>query len=154
MVIHHPKYGHLSSKRQTPIFQIMVPNGPQDGQTPSPGGSPSKDLSPTKPRKATYHHQDGHPLSQQYGCKTSPGWSVVTHHLKDGQLDLEFDSSAAQLDHSSVIDQSWCRMQVIQIAGVTNVMQIAGVVNCSCCKLQVLQIVCDASCTCCNLYLL
>ena len=110
MVTHHRKDGHPPSKiwsplskRWSPIFQIIVPNDPQYGQTPSPGGSPIiQILPPTNPRNATHHHLDGHPLSKRYGCTPSPGWSannsrIVTHHLQDCQIDLEFDSSAAKL---------------------------------------------------------
>ena len=39
MVIHHTKYGHQRYKRWSHIFQIKVPDDPQDGQRPSQGGS-------------------------------------------------------------------------------------------------------------------
>ena len=84
----------------------MVTNLPKDGHQFSKGGSlaiPS--MGNTIQR-----------LIQRYGCIPSQGWSTtknriattiprmvitfprtVTHHFQDGQLDLKFDSKAAQL---------------------------------------------------------
>ena len=98
----HQKYGYQPSKRWSLKFQIMIPRMVK--HHPQEYNPPSKGFSPTNPRKAIHHHQDGYPLPtvQWYGCTPSPVWSpnssrMVTHHLQDGQLDLEFDSSAAKL---------------------------------------------------------
>ena len=49
----------------------------------------SKVWSPTNPRKACHHHQDGHPLSQGYGYTPSLWWSptngiMVTNDWRNG----------------------------------------------------------------------
>ena len=74
MVTHHLKYGQKLSQKGSPIFQMMVTNFPQDGQTPSPwcsptiqmyGYTPSSGLSPTNCKMV---NQDSRP--QFPGCLT------------------------------------------------------------------------------------
>ena len=74
----------------------MVTNIPQDGQTPLTGRSPTiQRLVTHKPIEATHHNQDGQPPTVEWS-PTIHG-RIITHHLQDGQLDLELNSSAAQL---------------------------------------------------------
>ena len=92
--------GHLPSFGWSPTNQRMVN---LQKEVWSPGSSN------TIPRKVTHHPKVCHPPTQGrpptvqwYSCTPSPGWSLnntrmVTHHLQDGHLDLEFDSSASQL---------------------------------------------------------
>ena len=110
MVTNNPEDGHPFSKGWSPTISKM------DTQHPQEDHPPFKGWSPTNQRKATHHHLDGHQLSQGYGHTPSPGWTLtnirmvshhpwdsyphtntVTHHLQDGQIDLECDSCAAQL---------------------------------------------------------
>ena len=79
----------------------MVTNRPLDGHPPSPGWSP------TIPWMVTYHPQGSHPPSQEWSL-TIP-WMVttvprrVTDHLQDGEPEVDFDCSAAQLDEVVVV---------------------------------------------------
>ena len=103
MVSSLPKDGHLFSKLWSQMIPRMVKPHPQECYPPTKG------LSPTNPRKDIHHHQDGNLLAKRYGWTPSPEWSskncrMVTHHINDGQLDLEFDSSPAQQDSW----RTWC----------------------------------------------
>ena len=110
MVTHHKNMFTNLPKGWSATIHRMVIHHHQEGDP------PSKNWSPTNLRKAAHYHQEGHPLFQGYGRTPSQWWSPtnswmlttihgivitfpsrVTHHLKDGQLDLEFDSSAAKL---------------------------------------------------------
>ena len=82
----------------------MVTNLPKDGYP------FSKDWSPNIPRRVKHHGQDGNPPYKGWSPTnqrnaTHPStveWSptfprAVTYHIQDGQLNLEFDSCAAQI---------------------------------------------------------
>ena len=80
---HHCKDGHHPSKIWLPAFQNLVTYFPNNGPKmipkmvkhhPQQCNPPSKGLSPTNPRKAINHHQDGHPLSND----------MVVHHPQCG----------------------------------------------------------------------
>ena len=88
MVIHTPKDGDPQSQVKSSTIQRLVANNPQESQ---------------------HHPMYGHlafiGLVDQYpndGHPPSVGWSpsiprMFTQHLQDGQLNLEFHSSSAQL---------------------------------------------------------
>ena len=84
-VTHHPKFCHPPTRGRLPtiIGRVTVP----------------MIWSHTIPKMVTHQQYKAHHHSQYYN--TFP--STVTHHLKDGQLDLEFDSSAAKLVNLVVI---------------------------------------------------
>ena len=73
MVIHHQKYGHQLSRRWSPNFQMMVPNDPQDGQTPSQGGQP------TIQRFFTHQPKESHTLSSGWSPTIPTIWLHTIH---------------------------------------------------------------------------
>ena len=87
------KDGHPFYKGWSPTIPMMVKHHAQDGDT------SSKVI-------AVNHPQDGHPLTIEWST-TIPEMvntfnRTVTHHIQDGQLDLEFDSSTGQLVNSKL----------------------------------------------------
>ena len=68
-----PKDGQPLSRGWSTTIPWMVKHHPHNGKTPSKG-------------MLAYPPQDGQPFPR-----------TVTHHIQDGQLDAEFDSSTAQL---------------------------------------------------------
>ena len=78
---HHLKFGYPQIQGRPPAIIRMVTHCPKN--------------------MVAYHSKDGHPPTIKWS-PTIPGTiitfpSTVTHHLHDGQLDMEFDYSTAQL---------------------------------------------------------
>ena len=128
MVTYHPQDGDTLSLGWSPTIKNVVTNLPEDGHHPQNGHPPSPGGSSTIQNFVTHQHEgsctpsSGGSLSQLYGRTPSIWWSptnsiklttihriiinfpsTVTHYVKDGQLDLEFDSSAAKLVNLVVI---------------------------------------------------
>ena len=79
---------HLPSPGWSPNIPRMVKHHPLDGHSPSKG-------------IVAHHPKHDHLVAVKW-LPTMPGMVItfprtVTHHFQDGQLDLEFDSSVAQL---------------------------------------------------------
>ena len=90
MVIHHTKNGQPPSEIRSLAFSKIVTHFLKDGHQPSPGW-------PNTILRMVTHHS-----ATVIWATTIPRMVIifprtVTHHFQDGQLELEFDSSAAQL---------------------------------------------------------
>ena len=104
MFTYHPRDGHPPSKGWSPTIQNRVTNLPKDGHPFYKGWSP------TIPTLVKHHPHDGHLQTVEWPT-TIPGTVItflrtVNHHFQDGQLDLEFDSCAAQLFFSYFLSDS------------------------------------------------
>ena len=118
MVIHHPKYDYQPFKRWSTIFQITVPNDPQDGQTPSP-------------RKVTRHWKVCHPPTQgrrptiiRMVTYSPMIWLNTIHHPKGGHpTTVEWSSIISRMVNkiwsltlaqpSLLISLVWCPLCLI-----------------------------------------
>ena len=88
MVINHPQDGHPLSPGGSPSTYSLVTHHPKEGRPPSSGWSPTvlRIWLHTIPMMVTHQQYNAHPYP----------WDGY-HFLQGRQLDLEFDSSAAQL---------------------------------------------------------
>ena len=93
---------HLPSPVWSPTIPRMVSHLQNHGYFVPKDRDPfSNGCSPSTLSMVNHYTQDSHALAEEWST-TIPGMVInfpktVTHHFQDGQLDLEFDSSTAQL---------------------------------------------------------